>query len=450
MSIILTSFFRPLLRCLLVLAVSTVPLTAQAALFTQPAPTGLSQTTEDMPASFSAILRWDKNFEAVAYELEIFQQYPADCDENAIDNRAAFRTPYIFMNAFNPPHTTIAAPRTENGPLWWRVRALDYNRLPISPFSDPVPLYTSPDVPIINAPPVHLASYNDGPGTTLLYPVYNWVRLNDASSYEVQLFNTDPDRIPAAQPIAILPSEVSEIYDTAPRYGSTPFYWRVRALDAQGNPLDGWSETSSFRNSPDDNWEVAVFGDSIAHGGGHISYSPADFEYSWLAHLAFSAINLSQSGNLTEDMLARFESDVLPFHPHYLIIMGGSNDLRDIYTVEDVIANMEGIKEKCRQYGIKPIFLTLPPINPANIQRAFAEETEPDWREKFAAFNEYLRQQPHIDTARALEAYSTEDGLLPEWLGLDGLHEDVMGKELMAARINADWAEACAAADAWQ
>lgn len=93
--------------------------------------------------------------------------------------------------------------------------------------------------------------------------------------------------------------------------------------------------------------------------------------------------------------------------------MGGSNDLRAAYSAADVIANMEGIKEKCRQNGIKPIFLTLPPINPENIKRAFDEDTDPDWPEKFAVFNDYLRQQPHIDTAKALEAYSP-DGLLPD------------------------------------
>lgn len=425
------------------------PFPAQAAFFPQPAPTGLTQTSEESPLSFSPILRWDKNFEAIAYEMEIFQQYPTDCDPDDTDNRAVFRTPYIFMNAYNPLLIDITSvPRGETL-LWWRVRALGLNQQPIGPFSEPAALYISDVVPPVNAPPVHLANYNDGHGTTLLYPVYNWVRLTAAASFEVQVFNNDPDNVPAAQPIATLSTEASEIYDPDPRYSNEPFYWRVRALNGDGSPQGVWSDTSTFRTSPDDDWSVAVFGDSISHGGGHISYSPADFEYSWLAHLAFPAVNLSQSGNLTEDMLARFDKDVLPFHPHYLLIMGGSNDLRAAYSVADVIANMEGIKEKCRQNAIKPIFLTLPPINPENIKRAFDEDTDPDWPEKFALFNDYLRQQPHIDTAKALEAYSP-DGLLPDWLGIDGLHEDVIGKELMAARINAEWTAACAAADAWQ
>ena len=148
-------------------------------------------------------------------------------------------------------------------------------------------------------------------------------------------------------------------------------------------------------------------------------------------------------------MLARFERDVIPFHPRYLLIMGGSNDLRSgDFTVDTVRENMEAIKEKCRQYGIKPIFLTLPPINPQKIAHAFDEPTDPRWQEKFAVFNDYLRCQPHIDVAATFAAYAA-DGKLPEWLALDGLHQDILGKELIAARVNAQWEEAKEAADNW-
>ena len=146
-------------------------------------------------------------------------------------------------------------------------------------------------------------------------------------------------------------------------------------------------------------------------------------------------------------MADRFERDVLPFSPDYLLIMCGTNDLRaGEFTVEEAIANMERIKEKCVSYGIRPIFLTLPPINPSNIGRVFGEEITNEWQERFTKFNHYLRQQPHIDTAAAFTPYAA-NGELPEWLGLDGLHEDIIGKQLIAARVNANLKAAKQAAD---
>ena len=59
------------------------------------------------------------------------------------------------------------------------------------------------------------------------------------------------------------------------------------------------------------------------------------------------------------------------------------------------------------------------------------------------------RWGPHIDVAKSFAAYSSENGELPEWLGYDGLHEDVIGKQLIAARVNAEWETAVQAADEW-
>ena len=146
-------------------------------------------------------------------------------------------------------------------------------------------------------------------------------------------------------------------------------------------------------------------------------------------------------------MADRFERDVLPFSPDYLLIFCGTNDLRaGEFTVAEAIKNMERIKEKCVLHGIRPIFLTLPPINPTNIGRVFGEEITDEWQERFAAFNDYLRKQPHIDTAAAFAPYAA-NGDLPEWLGLDGLHEDIIGKQLIAARVNTGFEAAKQAAD---
>ena len=85
-----------------------------------------------------------------------------------------------------------------------------------------------------------------------------------------------------------------------------------------------------------------------------------------------------------------------------------------------------------RENGIKPIYLTLAPINPDNIKRYFDEDTAPDWKERFSTVNEWIRTQDHIDTA---VLFADMDVLSPEY-GADGIHIDWKGKFLMGQLIN--------------
>ena len=182
---------------------------------------------------------------------------------------------------------------------------------------------------------------------------------------------------------------------------------------------------------------ILFFGDSITHGGGGLSYGPSDPAFSYQNYLSFPCLNLGRSGDTSETMLARFEEDILPFSPKYLIILGGSNSLRGGTPAEQVISELTQIGEKCRKYGIRPIFLTLPPINPENIQLAFQEGTVEDWQVRFAIVNAFIRRQRYfIDIAPAM---TDENGLLPTGLSLDGIHPDAPGKQIMADIINRNW-----------
>ena len=411
---------------------------------TQPAPLIQSLTTPDSPLSFSPLLIWDKNPEAVTYEIEFFASQPLILSDMEVSDDAIFRTAHVYSNLYNPPLAEFAADLLGKEPLYWRVRARDFDGNPLTPFSPLAALYTSASLPPMNAP-VPLAQYDTERGSTLLYPVYNWIGQYNAASYELQLFDENPEEDIEAAPIDTMKTETAEIYDSTPRYGTQPFYWRVQALDSEGQPIGDWSRANSFRTSPSDNWEIAVLGDSISHGGGHYSYGPADLEFSWLAYLDFSALNLSQSGDLSETTLERFDRDVLPFHPHYLLVLTGTNSLRGGVDPDSVIHDLQTIKEKCLQNNIKPIFLTLPPINPENIEHVFDEPTVADWQERFDKVNDYIRTQVYIDTAAA---FNCPNDVLPTEAALDGLHPDVSGKRIMAEAVNEAWEEAKIAANA--
>ncbi len=406
-----------------------------------PAPTGLTTSTKVRPLSYSPRLAWDSDNLAIRYELEFFKEKPEGLSDIEAFDKAFYRTNLVFQNSFNPDLRPWERELSGKQPIYWRVRAIDFLGLAYTPFSELTPLYLDAELPPMEAP------YPDGEGEDghLLYPVYSWTPLAGAARYTVAIYDEDPEHIPDATPIEELRTETAEIYDPQPHYGDSPFYWRVRGYDGAGEPVGKWSAVRSFRNAPSDNWQVAVFGDSISHGGGHLSYGPAVLAFSYLTYLDFPAINLSQSGDTIGMSVARFDRDVLPFHPRYLLIMTGSNSLRAGEDVEAVIDGLETIRQKCLANGIRPILLTLPPMNPGNIALVFQEETVDDWAARVALVNDYIRLHVHIDVA---EAIPTERGLLPTEYALDGLHPDANGKECMGRYISSHWEEARRQADA--
>jgi len=139
---------------------------------------------------------------------------------------------------------------------------------------------------------------------------------------------------------------------------------------------------------------------------------------------------------LSTTMVERFDRDVLPFQPEYLIILAGTNSLRGGVTAENVIADLKVLKEKCLVNNIRPVFLTLPPINPNNIKKVFDESTAPDWQEEIRMVNDFIRTQVHVDVAREMK-YT--NGILPSKLAIDGLHLDIEGKKKIAVAVNANW-----------
>ena len=406
-------------------ASGTQPLSVSNQLTTPAAqpPVILSHFTASSPASRRPVLRWEKVAGAVAYEVQLARNRQIFADES-----------HIYINGYN-----AVLPESFTGRQFaWRVRALDLERQPMSPFSAWETVFVDSRIPVLQRP-VPTNVFNQGNGTTLLYPVYNWIPVNGAKTYEIEILNSLPvradARASAAQLIGRGKSTGFDWYDDDKRVSSRPMYWRVRGLDGSGSPVGIFSEPQRKVTDPAANWQIATLGDSIYHGGGSLSYSPSDWEYSFQHFLRFDSINLAQSGDTSESTLARFDADVLPFHPDYLIIMTGTNSLRAGTDPDDVISDLEQIREKCEAAHIHPIFMTLPPINPANIRRAFDEPTAEDWKERFAAVNAWIRTQIHIDLGGKI----AENEELPTNLALDGIHLDTAGKKLMAEAVNEQW-----------
>lgn len=403
-----------------------------------PSPVIIRHYTEEHPASRKPYLLWHTVPKAVCYEVEFFSAPPEN--EEATDPSTLSplaRYDKIFTNGWQADLDELRLPDR----LYWRVRALDLTRRPIGVFSKAEALVADASLPVPDRP--LLNDFDQMPGEDVpLYPVYQWIPMHGVDRYEVELCVTPPkeeyDTVPTPDRAwHMVVTDSFSCYDEYPRPYAGAYYWRVRGIDEAGRTVGRYSDAAQFvvperRQRP----FAAAFGDSITHGGGALSYSPFNLEYNYTTYLDFPAANLGRSGDTAHTSRLRFDEDVLPYHPHNLLILTGSNDLRADLSAAAIIEDLDAIGKKCRQNDIRPIFLTLMPLDPANIERAFHTETDENWPKKLRTINDFIRQQEYyID----LEPYFYDPTgmLLNPDLSIDGLHPDIRGKMLMAEIINA-------------
>lgn len=375
------------------------------------------------------LLTWQDDPESVRYEVEIFRGLPADLDRNQpledhlYDNQRIYSNKVLVDLSQFPEGTE---------PLYWRVRPIDANWEGMGLFSSPMEVRSTMKPVSRNAPYPNV--YRPGNGSTLLYPVYSYAGNPGASKYEVEVTSAYPENTEGTAPskyrVFSKITSLSNVYDDNPRIGT--FYWRVRGLDENGNAVGIWSMPEKVRTNPEEHFDVGIYGNSITQGGGHLYHSPADMAYSYVTYLDFPAVNMGRSGDTTEMMEDRFDHDVLPLHVKYLLIMGGINDLRMGADPNKVIGHLEAIRKKCIEHHITPILLTIVPINPENIQKYYGDVTYSGWQESVKIVNDYIRTQPHIDTAAPFADYP----VMPSELAMDGIHGDWNAKQMIAGEIN--------------
>ena len=403
-----------------------------------PHPVSIYKYNAENPASLMPFLVWHVVPTAVCYELEILSGLPdreGGVELSKINH--LFDTRQIFTNGYQ-----VDLRRWKNlGKVFWRARALGLHHEPIGEFSPAEPLVFGEETPIPDRPLIN--DFDLMPGFSMpIYPVYEWIPLNTSKKYEVELLVKPPVMEHNTRPTPDRAWHMTVVntgtcYDEYGRPYAGEYYWRVRAVDDNGNTVGTYSDTVKFVvKKPGRRILAAAFGDSITHGGGAVSYSPVSLEYSYTTFLDFPALNLGRSGDTSRTTLERFSSDVLPFKPKNLLVLTGTNCLRDTeIKAEDVIADIRGIKRNCELAGIRPIFLTLMPINPQNIEYVFQTPTDPAWREKLDKINSYIREQPyHIDLEPYF--YDATRTVLDYALSADGLHPDLRGKMLMGEIIN--------------
>ncbi len=375
-------------------------------------------------------LLWPNAEDAVMYELEVANVAIKE-DSPAQPDQVIYTATNIYTPGVELQLSLFAGQDIKK--LFYRVRPLDLDKNPVGHFSRPMALAQAE---LNSLRPTPTASFSDRP--VPLYLVYSWIPVLEAARYELEVTNRLPENQNGAEPSPFRVRSYSvgqgfDFYDPEPFTKEGIYYWRVIAFDKDNQALGAYSEAMPF-SVETGGYQWAVFGDSITHGGGAISNPPSDARFDYSYYLPVPVKNLGKSGDTAAMLVERFEHDVLPFKPQFLLILGGTNSIRGGTTAEDVIDSLLAIKKKCDENGIKPIFLTLPPLNPERIQRVFNQSTAGNWQQELAKVNAFIKIQPEfIDIYPALV---DEKGLVPVKYAQDGLHPDIAGKKIIANRVN--------------
>jgi lysophospholipase L1-like esterase len=183
---------------------------------------------------------------------------------------------------------------------------------------------------------------------------------------------------------------------------------------------------------------AVVMGDSISQSGSDDSTGfmrPSWFNIACiksnqrLLYVKNSAI----AGQRTDNMVARFDTDVIAYHPRYCFIMGGTNDLSSGLngipagsTPETLRANIDWMVTRCKDNNIIPILCTIPPRDDNTIPNIYTLTNSYNlWLKKYGAKNGVMV----IDMYSIIVDPAT--GKYKTGFGVDGIHPNYNGLTLM-------------------
>lgn len=257
-----------------------------------------------------------------------------------------------------------------------------------------------------------------------LYPTYSWEPLANTEFYLVQVLNENGEIIRELMNNEAL----NRVTDWQPFNEVGKFYWRVCVIDKHKKQLSAWSEPKLIDVTAPVTF--AALGDSITHGGAN--FIPAgQLSCQWETFCQYKIKNIGRSGDTTEMMIDRFESDVLPFQPKVLIIMGGVNDIRIGKSADEVTKNLKILREKCSANNIVAVFCTLTPMNNELMERR-GIPFDKKWQTEQIKINEWILKNGGINVNERLTDF---DGTLHAEITPDGLHPDMRGKMFIGKAI---------------
>jgi lysophospholipase L1-like esterase len=171
---------------------------------------------------------------------------------------------------------------------------------------------------------------------------------------------------------------------------------------------------------------IVCVGDSITEGFA----DPNNWPYHLEARLGgdWQVVSQGVGGDKTADMLARIDK-ALALNPHYVIILGGTNDLTNgDVPLADTQANIREMCSRVESYGAVPVLCTVPPNSFYLEQRDILNA----WIAEYANSKGYAL----IDFYTVIDNPSNLGHSNPKLVMSDGLHPNAAGYLAMGYAID--------------
>lgn len=146
------------------------------------------------------------------------------------------------------------------------------------------------------------------------------------------------------------------------------------------------------------------------------------------AHTDWIVLNRGINGQRTDEILARFDRDVIQEEPNYVIILAGVNDIYQSLPLEAIKPNLLGMYHRAIDNGIIPVAATILPYNTATPSESRAIRDLNAWIAETAKELTIL----FSDTNHAVADRSNPDRL---HTSPEGNHPDVSGYRAMGEAL---------------
>jgi len=149
-----------------------------------------------------------------------------------------------------------------------------------------------------------------------------------------------------------------------------------------------------------------------------------------LAHPEWTVLNRGVNGERSDEILSRFERDVVKEEPAAVIVLAGVNDIYQGRTAASVRRNLEAMYALAERSRIVPVAATILPYNTAGEQESGSIREVNAWIETASRASGRL----FCDTNLAVREKDSPNLLASS---PDGLHPDVEGYKKMGMALSA-------------
>ena len=147
-------------------------------------------------------------------------------------------------------------------------------------------------------------------------------------------------------------------------------------------------------------------------------------------------VNRGIGGQTTLQMLARFKQDVASLNPKIVVVLGGTNDISDGISVNQIEDNLTMIGELAKAHGIKAVFASILPVSDYHKgDNPRYEMTVNRPPETIQAINTWMRSWCQSQGLTYMDYYTAmvdSAGRMQADLSDDGLHPNAKGYRVMS------------------